>query len=46
MAFELADLIFTSDTDKLYFLRQYLKSFEISDDNKVYKKAKPFTMIK
>ena len=30
--------------DKVYFLKQYLKSFEI--DNKPLKKAKPFTLKK
>ena len=37
---EFCDLIFERNIDKIYFLRQYLKSFEISDTNK---KAKKFT---
>lgn len=28
-ALELSDLIFDNNLDKLYFLRQYLKSFEV-----------------
>ena len=39
-ALELADLIFDRNIDKVYFLRQYLKSFERSND---YRKAKTFT---
>lgn len=42
-ALELCDLIFTNNYDKIYFLRQYLKSFEISDE---YKPAKQFTKVK
>ena len=38
-ALELCDMIFNKNIDKLYFLRQYFKSFEISSD---YKKAKSF----
>lgn len=37
---ELADLIFNNNLDKIYFLRQYLKSYE--ESNKVLKKTKTF----
>ena len=40
-AFELADLIFDNNLDKVYFLRQYLKSLEISNSYK-QEKAKVF----
>jgi len=40
-ALELADLIFNSNTDKIYFLKQYLKNFEISYEP--LKPAKTFT---
>ena len=40
-ALELCDMIFTTNLDKLYFLRQYLKSFDIG--TKELEKAKPFT---
>ena len=40
---ELADLIFTNNLDKIYFLRQYLKSYEESD--KILKKSKRFIKI-
>lgn len=43
-ALEFVDLIFENNLDKIYFLKQYLKSFEI--DNKPLKKAKPFTLKK
>ena len=38
-ALEFADLIFDNNLDKVYFLRQYLKSFEVS---KEYEMAKTF----
>lgn len=38
---ELCDMLFTNNFDKVYFLRQYLKSFEIG--NKELSKPKPFT---
>ena len=38
-ALELCDLIFDNNLDKVYFLRQYLKSFDLSQE---YKKAKTF----
>lgn len=40
-ALEFIDLVFNSNIDKVYFLRQYLKSFESSEV--VLKKAKKFT---
>lgn len=39
-ALELTDLIFDNNLDKIYFLRQYLKSFEVS--NEPFTKAKRF----
>ena len=39
-ALELADLIFDNNLDKIYFLKQYLKSFEKSNE---YKLAKTFS---
>lgn len=41
-ALELADLIFTNNLDKVYFLRQYVKSGEVS--TKPLVKSKRFTM--
>lgn len=38
---ELIDLIFDNNLDKIYFLRQYLKSYEVSNDK--YKKARKMT---
>lgn len=40
-ALELCDMLFTNNFDKVYFLRQYLKSFEIG--NKNLSKSQPFT---
>lgn len=40
-ALELCDMLFTNNLDKLYFLRQYLKSFERG--NRPMEKAKSFT---
>lgn len=40
-ALEFADLIFNNNLDKVYFLRQYLKSYQCS--KLVLDKAKPFT---
>lgn len=40
-ALELADLIFTNNIDKLYFLRQYIKSGEVT--TKSFTKSKTFT---
>lgn len=39
-ALELADLIFNNNLDKIYFLRQYIKLFEV--DNTSFKKVKTF----
>ena len=39
-ALELADMIYSTNLDKLYFLRQYFKSFEVSN---AFVKAKIFT---
>ena len=35
-ALELSDMIFTNNLDKIYFLRQYLKSFQINDYSREY----------
>ena len=43
-ALELCDMLFTNNFDKVYFLRQYLKSFEVS--NKALTKSKTFTKNK
>lgn len=43
-ALELTDLLFDNNLDKIYFLKQYLKSFETS--NKPLQPAKKFTMKK
>ena len=42
-AIELCDMIFDKNLDKVYFLRQYLKSFQIGNRN--LQKAKRFTKI-
>lgn len=42
-AIEFCDLIFTNNLDKVYFLKQYLKSFQISIEP--YNKAKEFTKV-
>lgn len=39
-AIELSDLIFDKNIDKVYFLRQYLKNFQVSDK---YRQARLFT---
>ena len=41
-ALELCDMIFDNNLDKIYFLRQYLKSFEVSD--KPFVKSRKITM--
>ena len=41
-ALEFSDLIFDNNLDKIYFLRQYLKSFDISEDIHQSIKAKSF----
>lgn len=38
-ALELCDMIFTNNYDKVYFLRQYLKSFQVCKENTDYPKA-------
>ena len=38
-ALEFVDLIFDNNMDKIYFLRQYIKSFEVSDE---YERARSF----
>lgn len=43
-AIELCDMIFDNNIDKLYFLRQYFKSFEVV--NKPFVKARKFTVTK
>lgn len=40
-AIELCDMIFDNNLDKLYFLRQYIKSFQVSD--KAFVKARKIT---
>lgn len=40
-ALEFCDLVFAHNIDKVYFLRQYLKNYEVS--SKILKKGKPFT---
>lgn len=40
-ALELSDLIFNNNLDKIYFLRQYLKGYDAT--NQTLAKAKPFT---
>ena len=40
-AIELSDMIFDNNLDKLYFLRQYVKSFDV--DNKSFIKTRKFT---
>lgn len=42
-ALEFCDMVFTNNFDKVCFLRQYLKSFQIDD---TYTKAKKFTRIR
>lgn len=42
-ALELCDMIFTNNYDKVYFLRQYLKSFDICKSPTNYQKSKTFT---
>lgn len=42
-ALELCDMIFTKNIDKVCFLRQYLKSFEVCKEVGQLSKASPFT---
>ena len=43
-ALEFADLVFDNNFDKVYFLKQYLKSFEVCNGNGRLRKAKDFTI--
>ena len=43
-AIELADLIFDKNIDKVYFLRQYIKNYEVG--NEKLQKGKKFTKNK
>ena len=40
-ALEFADLVFDNNLDKVYFLRQYLKNYQCSNESLL--RAKPFT---
>ena len=42
-ALEFADLVFDNNFDKVYFLRQYFKSFELPKNNKNLQRARRFT---
>lgn len=42
-ALELCDMIFANNFDKIYFLRQYLKSFQVCEKNTDYPKARMLT---
>lgn len=42
-ALELCDMIFANNFDKVYFLRQYLKSLQVCKNNIDYPKARSFT---
>ena len=42
-ALELCDMVFTNNFDKVYFLRQYLKSFQVCKRNTDYPKARSLT---
>lgn len=43
-ALELCDMLFTNNLDKVYFLKQYLKSFEVG--KKILSRTKPLTKNK
>ena len=45
-ALELCDMIFDNNLDKVYFLKQYLKEYQVCDDNTEFKKAPALTKIK
>ena len=45
-ALELTDMLFDNNIDKIYFLKQYLKSFEICNTPKTYPKGKVLTKQK
>ncbi len=42
-AIELADMIFHTNIEKIYFLKQYIKSFEVSKEKEEYPQAKTIT---
>ena len=42
-ALELCDMLFTNNLDKVYFLKQYLKSFQVLEKNCDYAKAPQLT---
>ena len=42
-ALELCDMLFTNNLDKVYFLKQYLKSFQVLEKNYDYAKAPQLT---
>ncbi len=45
-ALELCDMIFTNNLDKICFLKQYLKSFEVRKNTKDYSKGPSLTKKK
>ncbi len=45
-ALELSDMLFSNNLDKIYFLKQYLKSLELSNCDNEYLKSKTLTMKK
>ena len=45
-ALELCDMIFNNNLDKIYFLKQYLKSFQVSKNKEDYLKTKCMIMKK
>ena len=45
-ALELSDMLFDNNLDKIYFLKQYFKSFEINNQKEEYPKAKVLTKKK
>ena len=45
-ALELSDMIFDNNLDKIYFLKQYFKSFDINNKKDEYPEAKVFTKKK
>mgnify|MGYP007013875692 FL=1 len=42
-ALELCDMLFSNNFDKVYFLRQYLKSFKVCKNSNSYPKAHTLT---
>ena len=45
-ALELCDMIFANNLDKVYFLKQYLKSFQICKEHKDFSNSKGPTLVK